>query len=326
MRKIKWGVLGTAGIARGCTIPGMLLAENCELYAIAGRNPEKTQQFQEEFGFAKAYGSYEDLLQDPAVEAVYIPLPNELHYEWSIRALQAKKHVLCEKPLAPTEEMAAQMLRTAEENGVYLMEAFAYLHSPLMAAIRQELAQGSIGDVLYMESEFITSDYELQNIRMRRETYGGSLYDLGCYCTSQIIWMLGVPDRVCAAADFSQHDVDMLTTGLMTYADGRRACFTCGMTLATEKNHRIDRMQIHGTLGSLVCDARFNQEGALSYRLNIDGAETVKTVQTPHNYCLEVEQLGRCITDGETPHVSPAFTLANARTLDKLLACIGYGQ
>ena len=102
MRKIQWGVLGTAGIARGHTIPGMLEAENCALCAVAGRSLEKAQDFQREFGFAQAYGSYDELLAAPEVEAVYIPLPNQLHYEWTLKALRAGKHVLCEKPLVPT--------------------------------------------------------------------------------------------------------------------------------------------------------------------------------------------------------------------------------
>ena len=135
MENIKWGVLGTAGIARGQTIPAMKTAENCTLFAIAGRSLEKAKEFRQEFGFEKAYGSYEALLNDPEVEAVYIPLPNDLHCEWTIRALNAKKHVLCEKPLAVSKAQEESMFRAAEENGVHLMEAFAYLHSPVTAAI-----------------------------------------------------------------------------------------------------------------------------------------------------------------------------------------------
>ena len=187
MRKIRWGVLGTAGIAKGCTIPGMLLAENCELYAVAGRDPDKAEQFKTEFGFERSYGSYEELLADPAVEAVYIPLPNHLHYEWVIRAAEAGKHILCEKPMAPDAKQAEEMQEAAREHGVVLMEAFAYLHSPLITAIKAELERGAIGEVCYLENAFVTSDYDLSNIRMRRETLGGSVYDLGCYCLSQAV-------------------------------------------------------------------------------------------------------------------------------------------
>ena len=184
MRRVRWGVLGTADIARGQTIPGMQLAEHCELYAIAGRKLEKAKLYQEEFGFRKAYGSYDELLADPEVEAVYIPLPNDIHCEWSVKALKAKKHVLCEKPLAVSEAQAKEMFRAAEENGVMLMEAFAYLHSPFVKAVKAELDAGVIGEIRYMESAFITGRRPDTDIRLRRETYGGALYDLGCYAIS----------------------------------------------------------------------------------------------------------------------------------------------
>ena len=324
MRKIKWGVLGTANIARGCTIPGMRLAENCELYAIAGRSLEKAEQFRAEFGFERAYGSYDALLEDPAVEAVYIPLPNTLHCEWAIRAARAGKHVLCEKPLAPSAEKAAEMQAAARESGVLLMEAFAYLHSPLTAAIKSELDRGAIGQVRYLENAFVTSDYDLSNIRMRRETLGGSLYDLGCYCVSQAIWLLGEPEGVRAVADFSDQGVDRLTTGFLSYPDGVRAAFTCGMALPTEQDMRLDRLQIHGTKGVLRTDAAFNQAGRLSYQIATDGQVVTRYVDVPQNYSLEIEQLGRCIALGEQPRVSAEFTLATARTMDKALAAIGY--
>ena len=324
MRKIKWGVLGTANIARGCTIPGMRLAENCELYAIAGRSLEKAEQFRSEFGFEKVYGSYEELLDDPAVEAVYIPLPNTLHYEWVIKAAKAGKHILCEKPLAPSAEKAEEMQNAARENGVLLMEAFAYLHSPLIAAIKAELDRGAIGEVCYLENAFITSDYDLSNIRMRRETLGGSLYDLGCYCISQSIWLLGEPESVHAVADFSDQGVDRLTTGMMSYANGVQAAFTCGMTLATGQNRRLDRLQIHGTKGVLRTDAEYNQAGRLSFQIITDGQVVTRYVDVPQNYSLEIAQLGCCIASGEQPHVNADFTLAAARTLDKALTAIGY--
>ncbi len=324
MRKIKWGVLGTANIARGCTIPGMRLAENCELYAIAGRSLEKAEQFRSEFGFEKVYGSYEELLDDPAVEAVYIPLPNTLHYEWVIKAAKAGKHILCEKPLAPSAEKAEEMQNAARENGVLLMEAFAYLHSPLIAAIKAELDRGAIGEVCYLENAFITSDYDLSNIRMRRETLGGSLYDLGCYCISQSIWLLGEPESVHAVADFSDQGVDRLTTGMMSYANGVQAAFTCGMTLATGQNRRLDRLQIHGTKGVLRTDAEYNQAGRLSCQIITAGQVVTRYVDVPQNYSLEIAQLGCCIASGEQPHVSADFTLATARTLDKALTAIGY--
>ena len=328
MRKIKWGVLGTAGIAYGQTIPGMKEANNCELYAIAGRSLEKAKEFQETFGFEKAYGSYEELLQDPEVEAVYIPLPNTLHYEWTIKALEAKKHVLCEKPLAPSEEVAKQMIEAAEKNGVLLMEAFAYLHSPFTKAIKAELDAKTIGDVVYMESTFITSDYDISNIRMRRDTLGGCLYDLGCYNTTQILWMLEEePERIQAISDFSEQGIDSYTSAIMNFKSGKRASMNCGMVLQKETDGRFDRIdnfRIHGTKGSIKSEVQFNQAGNLEYCINVNGKEEVKIVDTPQNYKLEVEQMGRCILNGEVPYVSNEFTLTNARVMDRILKEIGY--
>ncbi|MCI9478754.1 MAG: Gfo/Idh/MocA family oxidoreductase [Lachnospiraceae bacterium] len=329
MRRIKWGVLGTAYIFERDTAEGMKQAENCGLYAIAGRSMEKAQAFKEKYGFQKAYGSYEELLSDPEVEAVYIPLPNTLHYEWTLKALKAKKHVLCEKPLAPTAEEAEKMFKTAREEQVLLMEAFAYQHSPYIAQVQKEIEKGAIGEVRYMEAALITSDYVEGNIRMRRETLGGSTYDLGVYCSSLILRMTGKePETIKAVSTFSKEGVDMYTTVLMEYENGMRASFDCGMVLATEKNSALDRFQIHGTEGSIEgVEFGFNAPGELSYRVRtFDGREELKTVAVPQNYRLEVEQLGRCITEGETPAVSEAFSLANARSIDRILKCIGYCQ
>jgi len=325
MRKIKWAVMGTAGIAKSQTIPGMQLAENCELYAIAGRSLEKAEQFKVEFGFEKAYGSYEELLEDPQVEAIYIPLPNELHCEWTIKALRAKKHVLCEKPIAPNAAQAAEMIKAAEENGVVLMEAFAYLHSPFISTVKRELDEKTIGDVVYVESAFITCAHDASNIRMRKETFGGALYDLGCYNTSLVLWMLGEePKEVQATALYTEQGIDAYSSALLTFESGKRASLEAGMVLPKSSGLRIDRFQIHGTKGCIKSETQFNQAGEVSYTVCVDGKTEVRTLIAPQNYKLEVEQLGRCITDGEKPHVSHAFTMLNSRVMDRILEKMGY--
>ena len=141
MKKVTWGIMGTATIAKRNTIAGMKQAENCRLYAIAGRNPEKVAQYVEEYGFEKSYLSYDELLDDPEIEAVYIPLPNNMHLEWVLKAVAKKKHVLCEKPMGLNPEEVEKMVAAANENGVLLMEAFAYLHSPFITAIKMKLKQ-----------------------------------------------------------------------------------------------------------------------------------------------------------------------------------------
>ena len=322
MTSIKWGVMGTADIARGQTIPAMKKAAGCDLYAIAGRNPEKARQFQQKFGFEKAYDSYDALLADPQVEAVYIPLPNSLHCEWTIRALNAKKHVLCEKPLAVSKAQAESMFRAAEENGVHLMEAFAYLHSPFIDAVRKELDAGTIGEIRYFESAFITSRRPDTDIRLRKETYGGAMFDLGCYPLSMALWMMGRdPEYVRAAAQFSEKHVDLYSTVLLLYENGAAAKLDCGMLLP---GRRLDRLHIYGTLGEIHSPVQFNQAGEIPYTVIRDGTQETKTVTAANNYQLEIEQLGRCIRSGESPRVSKAFSLRCADVMDAILAEIGY--
>lgn len=322
---VKWGVLGTADIAKGCTIPGMQLAQNCELTAIAGRKPEKVKAYQEQFGFRKAYLSYEELLADPEIQAVYIPLPNSLHCEWVLKALDAGKHVLCEKPIAGNEADAARMFQKAKEKNLFLMEAFAYLHTPWIAAVKQELKDGTIGTPLYMESQFLTSGRDLTDIRMRKETLGGSLYDLGCYNTSMILWMLDEePVDVQAVAQFTTQKIDILTTGILTFSGGKKAMFNCGMNLDGEDFQRIDRLHIHGTKGTIHSDCRFNQHGEVRYTVTANGKSVEHVMDVPHNYCLEITNLSNCILGKAQPHVTEAFSLRNARTIDRILAQIGY--
>ena len=327
MRKIKWGVMSTAYIFERDTAEGMRQAENCELYAIAGRSMEKALAFKEKYGFEKAYGSYQELIDAPEVEAIYIPLPNTLHHEWTIKALKAKKHVLCEKPLAPTAKEAQEMFDVAKENGVHLMEAFAYLHSPYITAIKEEIDRGTIGKITYIESAFLTRGYEgmgLSNIRVRRDTFGGALYDVGCYCTSLTQWLLGeAPISVDASAEFTDQHIDIHTNAIMKYPSSARASVSCGMCLGGESN-RIGRFTICGTKGMIISTVMFNAEGELEYTVVADGKTEVKTVSTPDNYGLEIEQFGRCITDGETPFVSNEFTVMNAKVVEKIHKTIGY--
>ncbi|MBO4750821.1 MAG: Gfo/Idh/MocA family oxidoreductase, partial [Lachnospiraceae bacterium] len=186
MDRLKWGILGTANVARWGMIPGMKKAANCELYAIAGRSLEKAMSFKEQYGFEKAYGSYDELLADEAVQAVYIPLPNDIHIKWVKAALRAGKHVLCEKPLAMNADEVKEMYQTAKECGRLLMEAYAYLHSPYVAALCEDIRSGIIGDVNYIDTAFVTQGYK-EDFRLHKELGGGATYDLGCYCTTMIL-------------------------------------------------------------------------------------------------------------------------------------------
>ncbi len=324
MRKVKWGIIGTANIAAGCTIPGMKLASNCELYAIAGRNIDKANAFKEKFGFTKAYGSYDELIADKDVDAVYIPLPNNLHIEWVIKALESGKHVLCEKPLALNEYEVQLMFAAAKANHVYLMEAYAYLHTPYIESLKDDIASGIIGDVEYVETAFITQGYE-EDIRLHKDMGGGAMYDLGCYCTTMMLSLIdSEPEYVKASAEFSDKGVDLMTAGIIRFSNGARGAFNVGMMLAAEKFSRFDRLYIHGSKGSIRSEVEYNQEGDVSYKIYTDDGVTERKVSIPQNYSLEIEQLGRCITDGETPHITPEFSIKNAKLMDQVFKKIGY--
>ncbi|MCR5093711.1 MAG: Gfo/Idh/MocA family oxidoreductase [Lachnospiraceae bacterium] len=324
MEKVKWGVLGTANIAKYATIPGMKLADNCELYAIAGRNTEKAEAFKEQFGFQKACTGYDALLEDPEVQAVYIPLPNDLHLKYVRAALEHGKHVLCEKPLAFSAEDAKEMFRTADENGVHLMEAYAYLHSPYVENLKKDIDSGVIGTVDYIESAFITQGYH-EDFRLHKDQGGGAMYDLGCYCTTMILTLIdSEPVFVKAAAEFSDLDVDFNTAAIIRFKNGARASFNVGMIFGAGSNSRFDRLYIHGSKGSIRSDVEYNQAGEVSYRIfNSDGV-TERKVSVPQNYALEITQLGRCILQGEQPHISPAFSIKNAELMDRVFDEIGF--
>lgn len=324
MQKIKWGILGTANIARWATIPGIKLAKNAELYAIAGRSLEKAKSFADEYGFQKFYGSYDELLKDNEVQAVYIPLPNHLHKEWVIKALKAKKHVLCEKPLALNTAEACEMFSVAKENGLHLMEAYAYLHSPYIQSLKDDIKNGIIGDVDFIDTAFVTQGYK-EDFRLYKEFGGGAFYDLGCYCTTMILSLIDSEvESVKACAEFSDRGVDNLTTGFVRFKNGARASFNTGMIFGNSSNSRFDRLYIHGTKGSIRSDVEYNQAGSLSYKIFTQDGVTQRKLEVPQNYSLEIEQLGRCILDGEKPFINPDFSIKNAKLMDAVLQEIGF--
>ncbi len=324
MEKVKWGVLGTANIARGCTIPGMQLVDTCELYAIAGRDINKATKFKDEFGFQKAYGSYEQLIEDSEVQAIYIPLPNGLHLKWVKEALQHKKHVICEKPLALNASAARDMFETAKANGVILMEAYAYLHSPYIKSLKADIDAGLIGDIDYIESEFLTQGYS-EDIRLYKDQGGGAMYDLGCYCTTMILSLIdSTPTSVIANARYTELGVDELTNAIIKFKNGVNSTFTVGMILGKDSGSRFDKLYIHGSKGAIRSDVEFNQSGELSYKIYLDKEIIERKISVSQNYSLEIAQLNSCILDGERQHITPDFSIKNAELMDEVFRKIGY--
>ena len=330
-KTVKWGVMGTAGIASWGTIPGMRKAKGCELYAIAGRSLEKAEAFRERFGFNKAYRGYDALLADREVEAVYIPLPNDIHCEWVIKALKAHKHVLCEKPIAMNESELRRMFAAARDNGVILMEAFAYLHSPYISRLREIISSGEIGRIDYIDTAFLTQAYS-EDFRLHKEQGGGGIYDIGCYCTSMILSLIGSPVKyIRADAELDSTGVDHMASVMIGFEDGSRASFNAGMILGTDTCDRYDRLFIHGSKGYIRSDAEYNGEGELSFEVTVkdtDGKRVTRTekVVSGSNYCLEIEQMNRCITDEAEPHITEEFSMKNMRILDRILDAVGYND
>ncbi|MCQ2533780.1 MAG: Gfo/Idh/MocA family oxidoreductase [Clostridia bacterium] len=320
--KVKWGVLGTANIADYGMIPGALLAESCELHAIAGRSQEKVDRYVNKFGFNKGYIGYDKLIEDDEIQAVYVPLPNDIHKEWVIKALRAGKHVLCEKPLALNKTEAEEMYKVAKENNVILMEAYAYLHSPYVKSLQDDVNSGIIGEPLFIETAFYTQGYD-EDFRLHKELGGGMVYDLGCYCTTMILSLINSDvSMVKAVAEMTDEDVDASTAAILKFKNGARAAFNCGMVLGN--NARYDRLYIKGTKGYIESFVEYNQSGKLKYEITVDGTKTVREVDAPNNYSLEVENLSKCILGLSTPLVTPEFSLKNSALLDAILEEIGY--
>lgn len=319
---IKWGILGTANIADYGLLPGLLLADNAEAYAIAGRSQEKVDKYVNKFGFKKGYIGYDKLLEDPEVQAVYVPLPNNIHKEWVIKSLKAGKHVLCEKPMAMNAAEAEEMYKVAAENNVILMEAYAYLHSPYVKALKDIVNSGAIGDVLFIESAFYTQGYD-EDFRLHKELGGGMVYDLGVYCTTMILSLIDSEiSMVKAVAEMTDEGVDASTAAILKFESGARAAFNVGMVLGN--NARYDRLYVRGTKGSIVSPVEYNQSGHLTFDVYSDGVKKTHEVDAPNNYRLEVENLSSAILGEEKPFVTPEFSLKNAKLIDALLNEIGF--
>lgn len=321
MGKVNWGVLGTAGIAKGATIPGMIKAENCNLYAIAGRSIEKAEAFKKEFGFEKAYGSYDEMLADKNVQAVYIPLPNHIHLEWIKKAAEAGKHILCEKPMCLNRAELDEAFKVCEANNVFLMEAFAYLHSDAIIKMIDLIDEGVIGKVKLIEACFFTGGAPAGDFRWEKEYGGGAVYDLGCYSISLAsAIMKEAPEKITALSRFTDKGIDDFCQMSFEYKDGAIATLGCGFN----GEGRSDRMVIHGTDGKIWADIYFNQAGVNSFAVIKNNERTHYEIDVRSNYTLEVEQLGRCILEGEKTYVSREFSELVADCIDRVLKEINY--
>jgi predicted dehydrogenase len=322
-RKIRWGVLGYARIARESLIPAILRSANSEFSALASRDQAKVAECRQRFpGVRNYYAGYEELLRDPAVDAVYIPLPNSLHREWTIRAAELGKHVLCEKPLALSAAEAREMIDACAAHGVTLMEAFMYRYTDRTRQVREVLRSGVLGEIKFVEATFRFLLANPASIKLKPELGGGSLYDVGCYpinFAGMVADEIGGgpgssrPEAV-EAACVRQGGIDEIFSGLLRYPSGLIASLHSGFNA-----QRSVGAEIAGTQGVLqVPETFFDNPGSLI--LTQGDARREIAVAASDRYVHEVEDFAESILQRRPPRLGLAESLRNMETLDRLLA------
>ena len=329
MTHLRIGVLSTADIARRKVIPGLRRTARCEVVAIASRDAGRARQVAAELGIPTAHASYEELLADPAVDAVYIPLPNHLHAEWTIAAARAGKHVLCEKPLALSAAEAETMVEACRAAGVVVMEAFMYRHHPSWLAARELVASGRIGRLMAVQSWFSFYNDDPTNIRNIRAYGGGAMYDIGCYAVnlSRMLFK-GEPDGVQASMVRDPvSDVDIVASAILRFGDGI-ASFTC--STRTETDQRVD---IYGTTGRISIWIPFNIPPDLPTRVSLVAggdppvAPAVETFEFPpaDPYAVEADLFAAAVLDGAPLPVAIDDAVANLRIMEAIVDAAVHG-
>jgi predicted dehydrogenase len=294
-KKVKWGVLGAAKIATAKVIPAMQQSEWSEVTAIASRSLEKAQQSAASLGIPKAYGSYEELLSDPEIEAIYNPLPNHLHVPWSIKAAEAGKHVLCEKPISLTVAECRDLIAARDQTGVKIEEAFMVRSHPQWIRARALAKSGEIGDLRAMLTAFSYNNRDPQNIRNIPEYGGGALMDIGCYPIQFSRFIFGPePTRVLGLLERDpEMGTDRLTSAILEFPTGQ-SVFTCSTQMVP-----YQRTQILGTLGRIEVEIPVNAPPDRPQRIFVDVGE-IRTEEFPicNQYTLQGDEFSRAVREG----------------------------
>jgi predicted dehydrogenase len=323
-RTLRIGILSTADIGVRKVIPGMKKAERCEVVAIASRDGARARTTADAMRIARAHDSYEALLADPDVDAIYVPLPNHLHREWAVAAARAGKHVLCEKPLATTSEDAEAIVAACRDAGVVLMEAFMYRLHPTWVAVRDLVTSGRIGRLVTVQSWFSYFNDDPANIRNIAAYGGGALFDIGCYNVNLSRLLFDAePTRVVASVVRDPSTgVDILTSAILDFPTGI-ATFTCATRTETDQ-----RVHVYGTTGRISVDIPFNIPPDRPTAIRViaggnpptDPATEVMTFATADPYTVEAERFAAAILDGTPVPIPPEDAIANLRVLERVFA------
>jgi predicted dehydrogenase len=328
-KKVEWGVLGVAGIAVNKVIPAMQRGEWSQVLAIASRDLTKAQQIAEKLGIRKAYGSYEEMLADPDVEAVYNPLPNHLHVPWSIKAAEAGKHVLCEKPVSLTVEEAVSLLKTRDRTGVKIEEAFMVRTHPQWIRALELVRAGKIGPVRSVMGYFSYYNSDPKNIRNIFEYGGGGLMDIGCYLvfTSRLIFG-EEPTRVSALIEQDpEMRTDVLTSAILHFPSGH-AVLTCSTRLVPHQ-----RVQIFGTKGRIEIEIPFNAPPDKPCRIFLDNgvdpsgrSAEILQFDICDQYTIQGDLFSRSIREGTELPVPLEGTVRNMAVIEAIFRSAKSGQ
>jgi len=329
MSMVRWGVLSTARIGTEKVIPAIQAAQRCEVVAIASRSLQTAQAVAADLGIPQAYGSYEALLADAGIDAVYIPLPNHMHAEWSIAAAKAGKHVLCEKPIALTAHEAEAMASAAADAGVIIREAFMYRFHPTWQRVKELVDAGRIGDIVAIDSWFSFHNNDPNNIRNILEYGGGALMDIGCYCIHSARFVLGSePTSVRAAIRRDPEcGVDIVTSAILEFED-TKAIFGC-----STRAQPAQRADIVGTRGRISIEIPFNIPADRPTHISLiaggrppaEPNTEVMEFAVRDQYTLQAEAFAAAVIEGAPLPDAGADIVPNLRVIERVFAAAESG-
>jgi len=318
-KKIRWGILSTAKIARTQVIPAMQQSELCDITAIASRDGVKARQTAKELGIPQFYANYEDLLADPEIDAIYNPLPNNLHVEYTIKALKAGKHVLCEKPIGMDAAEAQQLLdATRQYPHLKVMEAFMYRFHPQWQKAKAMIDEGLLGEVKTVHAFFSYFNIDAANIRNKTQAGGGALMDIGCYCISFPRYIFGTePVQVVSLIDRDPvMGTDRITSGMLDFGDGKSATFTCSTQLEP-----YQRVNIMGTKGKLEIEIPVNTPPDVPAKmwLQVNRIAEEITLAPVNQYTLQCDAFAKTILDDTDVPTPLTDALNNMKVIDAIV-------
>lgn len=316
---VRWGVLSTARI-NAKFLAGCAGSDQVAVVAVASRDPARARAYAAEHDIDRAHGSYEALLDDPDVDAVYIPLPNALHIEWAERALRAGKHVLCEKPMSRDAAQVAAAFDVADEQDRVLMEAFMFRHHPQIHRLAALVDEGAVGPVRLIRASFGFPLTDPADVRLSAELDGGALMDVGCYCVSAARLLAGEPTEVTAQLQPGGGGVDVQLVGTLQFAGGELALFDCSLVSAAR-----DELEVVGEAGSLFLDDPWHGRRPVIERRSADGVQEITNPQADA-YRLQVENFAAAVRGEADNLLGRADAVSQAATIEALYAAAASGR